>query len=170
MVLVGVRIDSRDHAASEIRHPSSHRPFGSGAAGRDRADTTVTRHLQQTGTYQATTPPDRPPTTAGNGRPPEPTPPFNDTPRSVRKQVRSRPAPVRRSSLFANSARLFRPGCLAGFSALLLSSREDCLVWSFVYLAVRNVFTLVWLLARPRRSKGALRSWCCAMNSRCSVG
>jgi hypothetical protein len=30
MVLVGVRIDSRDHAASEIRHPSSHRPFGSG--------------------------------------------------------------------------------------------------------------------------------------------
>jgi transposase InsO family protein len=27
------------------------------------------------------------------------------------------------------------------------------LVWSFVYLAVRNVFALVWLLARPRRSK-----------------
>jgi hypothetical protein len=27
------------------------------------------------------------------------------------------------------------------------------LVWSFVYLAVRNLFGLLWLLARPRRSK-----------------
>jgi hypothetical protein len=27
------------------------------------------------------------------------------------------------------------------------------LVWSFAYLAVRNVIALVWLLARPRRSK-----------------
>jgi hypothetical protein len=27
------------------------------------------------------------------------------------------------------------------------------LVWSFVYLAVRNLFALIWLLARPRRSK-----------------
>jgi transposase InsO family protein len=27
------------------------------------------------------------------------------------------------------------------------------LVWAFVYLAVRNLFALVWLLARPRRSK-----------------
>jgi putative transposase len=27
------------------------------------------------------------------------------------------------------------------------------LLWSFVYLAVRNLFALVWLLARPRRSK-----------------
>jgi len=27
------------------------------------------------------------------------------------------------------------------------------LLWSFAYLAVRNVFALVWLLARPRRSK-----------------
>jgi putative transposase len=27
------------------------------------------------------------------------------------------------------------------------------LVWSFAYLAVRNLFALVWLLARPRRSK-----------------
>jgi putative transposase len=26
-------------------------------------------------------------------------------------------------------------------------------LWSFVYLAVRNLFALVWLLARPRRSK-----------------
>jgi putative transposase len=30
---------------------------------------------------------------------------------------------------------------------------EGCLVWSFVYLAVRNLFALIWLLARPRRSK-----------------
>jgi hypothetical protein len=27
------------------------------------------------------------------------------------------------------------------------------LLWSFTYLAVRNMFALVWLLARPRRSK-----------------
>jgi transposase len=27
------------------------------------------------------------------------------------------------------------------------------LLWSFVYLAVRSLFSLVWLLARPRRSK-----------------
>jgi putative transposase len=27
------------------------------------------------------------------------------------------------------------------------------LVWSFAYLAVRNLFALVWLLARPRRWK-----------------
>jgi hypothetical protein len=27
------------------------------------------------------------------------------------------------------------------------------LLWSFAYLAVRNLFMLVWLLARPRRSK-----------------
>jgi hypothetical protein len=25
--------------------------------------------------------------------------------------------------------------------------------WSFVYLVVRNLFALVWLLGRPRRSK-----------------
>jgi putative transposase len=27
------------------------------------------------------------------------------------------------------------------------------LPWSFAYLVVRNLFALVWLLARPRRSK-----------------
>jgi hypothetical protein len=27
------------------------------------------------------------------------------------------------------------------------------LLWSFAYLAVRNLLALVWLLARPRRSK-----------------
>jgi hypothetical protein len=30
---------------------------------------------------------------------------------------------------------------------------EGLLVWSFAYLAVRNLFALVWLPARPRRSK-----------------
>lgn len=35
-----------------------------------------------------------------------------------------------------------------------MSIGEGCLVWSFVYLAVRNVVALVWLLARPRRSQG----------------
>jgi putative transposase len=29
---------------------------------------------------------------------------------------------------------------------------EGCLLWSFAYLGVRNLFALVWLLARPRRS------------------
>jgi hypothetical protein len=28
-----------------------------------------------------------------------------------------------------------------------------CLLWSFVYLVVRNLFALVWLLGRPRRPK-----------------
>jgi hypothetical protein len=41
---------------------------------------------------------------------------------------------------------------VARFSALLSSSREGYLVWSFAYLAVQNLFALVWLLARPRRS------------------
>jgi len=36
---------------------------------------------------------------------------------------------------------------------LLSVSREGWVLWSFAYLAVRNLFTLVWLLARPRRSK-----------------
>jgi hypothetical protein len=27
------------------------------------------------------------------------------------------------------------------------------LLWSFAYLVVRNLFALVWLLARPRQSK-----------------
>ena len=27
------------------------------------------------------------------------------------------------------------------------------MLWSFVYLVVRNLFALMWLLARPRRSK-----------------
>jgi putative transposase len=36
---------------------------------------------------------------------------------------------------------------------LPLWSREGCLLWSFAYLVARNVFALVWLLARPRRSK-----------------
>ena len=27
------------------------------------------------------------------------------------------------------------------------------MLWSFVYLMVRNLFALVWLLARPRRSR-----------------
>jgi hypothetical protein len=54
---------------------------------------------------------------------------------------------------FANSSRLSAHVDVARFSALLSSSREGCLVWSFAYLAVRNLFALVWLLARPRRSK-----------------
>jgi hypothetical protein len=43
------------------------------------------------------------------------------------------------------------------------------LLWSFAYLGVRNLFALVWLLARPRRSK-ELEILVLAMNLRCSVG
>src|SRR5436189_3237429 len=42
---------------------------------------------------------------------------------------------------------------LARFSALAVVLEEGCLLWSFAYLVVRNLFALVWLLARPRRSK-----------------
>jgi hypothetical protein len=42
---------------------------------------------------------------------------------------------------------------LARFSALAGLVEEGCLLWSFAYLGVRNLFALVWLLARPRRSK-----------------
>jgi putative transposase len=38
-------------------------------------------------------------------------------------------------------------------STLLPWSGEACLLWSFAYLIVRNLFALVWLLGRPRRSK-----------------
>ena len=42
---------------------------------------------------------------------------------------------------------------LARFGHSWSWSREGCLFWSFVYLVVRNLFALVWLLGRPRRSK-----------------
>jgi putative transposase len=35
----------------------------------------------------------------------------------------------------------------------LVVVEEGCLLWSFVYLVVRNLFALAWLLGRPRRSK-----------------
>jgi hypothetical protein len=45
-------------------------------------------------------------------------------------------------------------GALGPLGSPLLSwSREGCLPWSFAYLVGRNLFALVWLLARPRRSK-----------------
>ena len=36
---------------------------------------------------------------------------------------------------------------------LVAPSREGSLFWSLAYLVARNLFALVWLLARPRRSK-----------------
>jgi putative transposase len=54
---------------------------------------------------------------------------------------------------FANSSGLSTRATWLGSALLLSSLREGCLLWSFAYLAVRNVFALVWLLARPRRSK-----------------
>jgi hypothetical protein len=40
-----------------------------------------------------------------------------------------------------------------GSALFAVVGEEGCLVWSFVYLAVRNLCALIWLLARPRRSK-----------------
>src|SRR5690348_4580470 len=40
----------------------------------------------------------------------------------------------------------------SGFGALL-PVEEGRLLWTFVYLVARNLFALVWLLARLRRSK-----------------
>src|SRR6266498_4163389 len=42
---------------------------------------------------------------------------------------------------------------LVKFRALAVAGGRVCLLWSFVYLMARNLFSLVWLLARPRRSK-----------------
>ena len=42
---------------------------------------------------------------------------------------------------------------LVRFQALAVGRGRGCLLWTFVYLIVRNLFALVWLLARPRRSK-----------------
>mgnify|MGYP006951278607 CR=1 FL=1 len=138
MVLVRVRIDSRNHAASATRHPSSPRPFGSGrrpGTGEHNSDEALAANRFLSSHDR----PDRPPTTAGNGRPSEPTRPFNDTTRSVRKQVRSRRSPVRRSSLFANSRATLRwLGCAilavcrgrdvcSGHSCMY--SRGICLRW-----------------------------------------
>src|SRR5205814_2990024 len=53
---------------------------------------------------------------------------------------------------FANSSAALRASSSL-CSALVSWSREGCLLWSFVYLVVRNLFALVWLLGRPRRSK-----------------
>ncbi len=54
---------------------------------------------------------------------------------------------------FANSSAVLWSVRLGRFGALLLWSREGRLLWSFVYLIVRNLFALVWLLARRRCSK-----------------
>ena len=48
---------------------------------------------------------------------------------------------------FANSSAALRVVGLARFDVF------GCLLWSFVYLVVRNLFALVWLLGRQRRSK-----------------
>src|SRR6266516_7751549 len=41
----------------------------------------------------------------------------------------------------------------ARFRGLAVGRGRGCLLWTFVYLMARNLFALVWLLARPRRSK-----------------
>jgi hypothetical protein len=42
---------------------------------------------------------------------------------------------------------------LARFRTLAVGRGRVCLLWTFAYLMGRNLFALVWLLARPRRSK-----------------
>jgi hypothetical protein len=54
---------------------------------------------------------------------------------------------------FANSPASSPAASLARLSALAVVVKEGCLLWSFAYLGVGNLFALVWLLARPRRSK-----------------
>jgi hypothetical protein len=53
---------------------------------------------------------------------------------------------------FANSSAALRSVELARFGVRVMVEGR-CLLWSFVYLGVRNLFALVWLLGRPRRSK-----------------
>jgi hypothetical protein len=63
------------------------------------------------------------------------------------------PACPRRAGVgFANSSAA-RWGVGAVWFAALVVVEERCLLGSFVYLVVRNLFALVWLLARPRRSR-----------------
>ena len=52
---------------------------------------------------------------------------------------------------FISSSALWSVG-LAGFGALVVVE-GGLLAWSFVYLVVRSLFALVWLLGRPCRSK-----------------
>jgi putative transposase len=54
---------------------------------------------------------------------------------------------------FANSSTALSRATSSLGSVLLPWSKEGRLLWSFVYLVVRNLFALVWLLGRPRRSK-----------------
>src|SRR5207247_431007 len=54
--------------------------------------------------------------------------------------------------VFANSSEAFRGVELGRFGALVVVE-GGLMLWSFAYLVVRNLFALVWLLARPRRSK-----------------
>jgi hypothetical protein len=42
---------------------------------------------------------------------------------------------------------------LVRFQGLAVGRLRGCLLWTFMYLIARNLFALVWLLARPRRSK-----------------
>jgi hypothetical protein len=43
------------------------------------------------------------------------------------------------------------------------------LLWTFVYLLARNLFALVWLLARPHRSK-EFEILLCVTSWRCYAG
>jgi hypothetical protein len=58
---------------------------------------------------------------------------------------------------------------LARFGACAVGRGRVCLLWTFAYLMARNLFALVWLLARPRRSK-ELEILLCVMSWRCYAG
>src|SRR5215207_1353260 len=66
---------------------------------------------------------------------------------------------------FANSSWLPPTAIWLGSALLLSSSREGCLLWSFEYLAVRNLFALVWL-RRDHVARRSWRSWCCGTSWR----
>jgi putative transposase len=80
------------------------------------------------------------------------TPPAVLARRVLRSTVRESDG-LRERVGFASSSGLFSHGHLARFSAVAVVVEEGGLLWSFAYLVVRNLFALVWLLARPRRSK-----------------
>src|SRR6266545_422514 len=69
-------------------------------------------------------------------------------------------AQARRTSGWRNRTRsaevTLQPNRVSGTHKVQRSccrARGGCLIWSLAYLVVRNLFALVWLLARPRRSK-----------------
>src|SRR5215211_349148 len=84
---------------------------------------------------------------------------------SCQRNRRNRARVVGQPVGFANSSWLPPTAIWLGSALLLSSSREGCLLWSFEYLAVRNLFALVWL-RRDHVARRSWRSWCCGTSWR----